>query len=260
MPAERRRIPLLAVGLAPFLARILVLAAVLAAAGLLALMPGAALADEDAGLPNVFISPPGKPFRAAPGAAYPVVDWFKQADANGDGRIDRAEFVADAEAFFKVLDANGDGVLDTYEVSFYEHRIAPEILGVRLAGADGARLWRAQYGGEFPMPGAGVGPSMGPEPGSARPNEPTRPKQQDRFGQGAAPFSFLGAPEPVTSSDPDFMFRGRVLKANFMSRADRNFTELDAAGAGFLTLAGLPRTPVQALIEEARRKDGSRRR
>src|SRR5689334_16176727 len=68
--------------------------------------PATVRAQEEDGLPNVFISPAGKPFRAVQGAPYPVVDWFKEADKNADGKLDHAEFIADAEAFFKVLDIN----------------------------------------------------------------------------------------------------------------------------------------------------------
>lgn len=81
---------------------------------------------------NVFISPAGKPFRAPAGAPYPVVDWFKEADRNGDGKLDHAEFMADAEAFFRVLDAHHTGVLGAYEVAVYERQIAPEILGYQF--------------------------------------------------------------------------------------------------------------------------------
>ncbi|MFI4973190.1 MAG: hypothetical protein ACHP84_01475 [Caulobacterales bacterium] len=212
-------------------------------------------------MPNVFYSPHGKPFRAKTGAPYPVADWFTQADKDADGKLDHAEFIADAAAFFAVLDLNGDGVLDPYEISLYEHRVAPEILGYRVnvaagrsrAGPDGARLWLAQYGG-----GGGGGspgqPELGPpegsiDPGGSRPNEPTRPKEDLELGTGASPFSLLREPEPVTAGDPEFVTRGTVRKAAFLRHADDNFTALDGDGVGYLTLAGLPKTPVQALIE-----------
>lgn len=76
---------------------------------------------------RVFISPSGEPFRPSPGAKDPFDAWFDRVDANHDGRIDRAEFRADAEAFFRKLDANGDGVIDGFEVAAYEKTIAPEL-------------------------------------------------------------------------------------------------------------------------------------
>ena len=211
-----------------------------AAAGALGLLgAGAARAqDEDDLPPNVFISPCGQPFRARRGAPYPVVDWFKEADKNGDGRLDHAEFMADTEAFFKVLDLNGDGVLDGYEVSIYEHRVAPEILGYRVdVGAltppwstyGRARLWLAQASG---MPG----------PTSQMDTEPAEhPQKQtlDESGQGGSPYGFFNAPEPVTAADSDF--RGLIKKPNFLALAERHFTALDHDGAGYLTLASCRR-------------------
>jgi hypothetical protein len=210
------------------------LAAAAGAAGAFA-APGAFGQDDDRP-PNVFISPPGQPFRAARGAPYPVADWFKQADKNGDGKLDHAEFTADAAAFFAILDLNSDGVLDPYEIEVYERRVAPEILGltfeVGLLDAGRARLWLAQ----------------GYEPeGITNPTPDTRPKVLDESGQGAAPYSFFQSPEPVTAADVDF--KGFVFKANFLKLADRHFARLDADNQGFLTLAKLPKTAVQLALE-----------
>jgi hypothetical protein len=206
-----------------------------------------ALAQDDDTPPNVFISPCGKPFRAPMAAPYPVVNWFRQADTNGDGKLDHAEFMADTEAFFKVLDINGDGVLDGYEIAIYEHRVAPEILGYRVdVGAlqppwvpGRARLWLAQGGG---MPGS---------PGASEDHEPTdKPQKQtlDESGQGASPYGLFNAPEPVTAADADF--RGLVKKDNFLKLADHHFTLLDSDGAGYLTLAKLPKTLIQQRLEK----------
>ena len=58
----------------------------------LAALPGAlviapAYADDLDGPPNVFISPCGEPFRAKLDQPYPVADWFKQADKNGEFKV-----------------------------------------------------------------------------------------------------------------------------------------------------------------------------
>ena len=201
--------------------------------------------DDDTGLPNTFISPCGKPFRAPLSAPYPVVDWFKQADTDGDGKLDHAEFMADTEAFFKVLDLNGDGVLDGYEVAIYEHQVAPEILGYRVVvGAlqppwsvpGRARLWLAQ----------------GAPSGDHEPVEHPQKQDVDESGQGASPFGFFQAPEPVTAADIDF--RGLVAKANFLSLGERHFKALDHDGVGYLILAKLPKTLIQQELEKVRRR------
>ncbi|MDB5483799.1 MAG: EF-hand domain protein [Caulobacteraceae bacterium] len=213
--------------------------------------------------PNVFYSPCGRPFRAKPGAPYPIVDWFKQADANADGKIEHAEFVADAMAFFKVLDRNADGVISPQEVAFYEQRIAPEVLGMRVEGTsnhfieDRPRLWLVQGipGGLGPggtgsfHPGGATGPGTSVDPGSvdAGPAESGRPRPYDASGKGASPYGFFDEPEPVTAAD--FNFRGLISKADFTKLADAHFTTLDRDGAGYLSLESLPKTPVQRRLE-----------
>jgi hypothetical protein len=245
-----------------------------AAAGLIGAAPALAR-DADDGPANVFFSPHGRPFRAPQGAPYPVVDWFKGADRNGDGKLARDEFIADAEAFFAVLDLDGDGALNGREIAIYEHAIAPEILGLRVEvyaerglvrrpGADGARLWLAQNVGTMqatPLDRPDRENSLpGPAeilPGDIRPHDPG-PTLQDGLGTGAAPYSFFRSPEPVTAADPDYVFRGVVRKAKFVERAQANFAALDMAGTGFLTLAGLPRSPVQSQLEGGGRRQTRR--
>jgi len=248
-------------------------------AGLLRGFPALARGDDD-GPPNVFFSPHGRPFRAVAGAPYPVVDWFKGADRNGDGKLDADEFVADAAAFFDVLDMNGDGVLGPEEITFYEHNIAPEVLGVRVtvlasgrlrAEPSGPRLWLAQYG---PMeggpmrdngpqgnglPGNPGGYSHGGDPNQGgvlpddvRPNSPNAPQGPDLTG--AAPYGLIPVPEPVTAADPDYLFSGAVRKARFLAHAHDNFARLDARRAGYLTLAGLPQSAVERQLDRRGRK------
>jgi hypothetical protein len=76
---------------------------------------------------QVFISPSGEPIRPTAAAPDAFKAWFDRVDVNHDGRIDRAEFRADAVAFFKRLDANHDGVVDGFEVAAYEKAMAPEL-------------------------------------------------------------------------------------------------------------------------------------
>ena len=198
--------------------------------------------DDEDGLPNVVISPCGQPFRAPLGAPYPVVDWFKATDKNGDGRIDHAEFVGDAAAFFKILDLNGDGVLSHHEVAYYEQRVAPEILGGRVRTSwNRPRIWLAQMERPGPI-----------DPGGEQPEPEEKPQGLDESTQGAAPFGLLGEPEPVLAADLDLT--GVITRANFLKLANMHFATLDQAGDGFLTLARLPRTPVQILLGKYRPK------
>ncbi len=200
-------------------------------------------AEDIEDLPNVFISPCGEPFRAKPGAPYPVVDWFRKADTDKDGKLSHDEFVADAAAFFKRLDLNSDGFLSPYEVAVYEHRVCPEVLGLQVdiswwEGEPAARLWLVQG-----MPG---GEEVAPPIPEAAPKPP-----DDAATLGAAPYGFFNEPEPVTAADLNFT--GIISKANFLKLAGVHFTTLDAAGIGYLTLDGLPKTPVQIRIGHAHR-------
>jgi hypothetical protein len=233
-----------------------------------------AAVDESDFPPNVFFSPCGKPFRARISEPYPVGLWFKEADKNGDGKLDRTEFLADAEAFFKVLDVNGDGIIDNLEVYHYEHNIAPEVLGYRVTVGDlrgrsglyGASLWRAQMqgggmggmggGGEGGMGGGGGSPIQGNAPIAPEDTDPLErpPHDIDESGQGASPYGFFAEPEPVMAADENL--DGRIRKAGFLHLAGRHFDRLDPNGDGFLTLAKLPKTPMQLRVERAQHHGG----
>jgi hypothetical protein len=198
--------------------------------------------------PSLFISPSGQPFRAAAGQPYPVVVWFAQVDKKGDGRIDRAEFRADAEAFFHVLDTNHDGVIDPFEMQAYENQVVPEILGafrVPGEGAEGA----IQYGGP---PGGGA-----PEPrGLFGRRKPQPDAGAASVADGAAAFDLIPDPEPLAAAD--LAMDGHITLAEFLKVADRRFDRLDKKGLGYLTLAGLPKTETQLIGEQQRRAAAAR--
>lgn len=166
--------------------------------------------------PSVFISPMGEPFRSNPGDPYPLVAWFRQADANKDGKLDQAEFRADAERFFHKLDVNGDGVVDDPEISHYERVIAPEINGGVLDATAGLDAKDAQ-------------------------GNSVKVKEDTGEYQGAAAMSLLNDPEPVRSADRTIS--GRIKLSDFLARADHNFVALDSDGRGYLTIEGLPPVP-----------------
>ena len=58
-------------------------------------------------------------------------------------------------------------------------------------------------------------------PPGAEPNSPTGPTQDPDAGAGAAPYSLIEEPEPVTAADPDYLFRGVVRKAKFLQARTR---------------------------------------
>jgi hypothetical protein len=177
--------------------------------------------------PALFISPSGQPFRSAPGEPYPIVKWFAQVDQKGTGRIDRAAFRADAEAFFHVLDRNNDGVIDPIEVTAYEEEIVPEILGAYHApdsdqgpldrDAGGPRGDRRGFGGRASEVDAGAASVL----------------------DGAGPYELIPDPEPVAAADLNT--DGRITLAEFLAVADRRFDRLDRKRLGYLTLADLPK-------------------
>jgi len=140
------------------------------------------------GGPQLFISPAGEPFRAPPGVPYPVKAWFDGADANHDGALSRDEFVADSLRFFAMVDTDKNGVVDGFEVSNYETRIAPEIVGLPAPGASTRRGPMGQG------PGGGMG---GPPDGGGDDMAPRRRQQGTNVLQGAALFGLIAEPEPV---------------------------------------------------------------
>jgi hypothetical protein len=222
------------------------LAAVLAlsAAATAAAQSGPAPSPPAAKAPIVylFVSPCGEPFRATAAEGYPVRVWFKKADANGDGVVDRTEFENDAKAFFAVLDADKDGYVEGYEVSRYEHQILPEI----LYGSQGARLeqphlWLAQYSGN------GLDDVPVTESDGSRVNPPSQ-RVNPASMEGAAAYGLLGEPEPVRASDGNF--DGRVSLKEFVAAADRRFNVLDKRHDGKLALDELPMTVQQQMAEQ----------
>ncbi|MFT4251204.1 MAG: hypothetical protein QM608_01800 [Caulobacter sp.] len=177
---------------------------------------------------QVFISPAGEPFRADAGQPYPVAAWFAGADANHDGVLTRDEFVADALRFFDRLDTDKSGELDGFEVSTYERVIAPEIVQASA------------------MPQQAMdGPSGGGGPDGDGPRR--RPNGLGNMLLGATPFALLAEPQPVMGADADF--NRRITREEATKAAISRFKLLDKDGDGKLTLAELPKTAMQKILD-----------
>lgn len=206
---------------------------------------GASMPPELDALPgrlNLFISPAGEPFRAEPGAPYPAAVWFAAADTDHDGRLSRAEFLADAERFFHSLDTDNDGEVDGFETAAYE-RATPELspLVTPLRAGEGMNPNLGRRGGGRSSVQAGGGPS----------------RRRGGGREGAALYSYLYDPQPVKAADTDFS--SRITLAEARAVAERRFALLDTAKAGALTYAALPKTPVQAVAEARARAKGPSR-
>ncbi|MES2033312.1 MAG: hypothetical protein V4466_03985 [Pseudomonadota bacterium] len=188
---------------------------------------------------QVFISPAGEPFRAPIAQPYPVAAWFARADADKDGVITQAEFVADSLAFFDVLDTDKDGKVDGFESSDYEKDVAPEISGV-MRRPDAGR-GSGGRGGWNPFSRADAMWGRGPTAQIGGGRGPVSRRQ------GAAQYGLLNEPHPVRGADADL--DSRVSRSEADAAARRRYQLLDTVGGGRLSLADLPLTPAQRAFQ-----------
>ncbi len=201
---------------------------------------------------NTFISPMGEPFRGQRTDPYPVVAWFRGADSNHDGQLTEEEFLADAMRFFDQLDANHDGVIDGFEVADYERVIAPEILprirGLRAGEGMDESLTFDEHEGQGRSGGRR---GRGGRGGEGTDERGGRELAGDLLRQGAGLFSLLPDPEPVASASEEL--NGKITRDQWRRAASRRFQKLLPTGKlakSTLSLADLPKTPVQSLLEK----------
>lgn len=94
-------------------------------------------------------------------------EMLKRADTNGDGKLDKKEFVAartaEMEEAFGRIDANGDGLVDEQEIGQFTERMR-EQAGRGGMGPGGERRAAAAGSERGPEGGAGRRPE-GPRPG-----------------------------------------------------------------------------------------------
>ena len=193
---------------------------------------------------RLFVSPMGEPFR---GGDLPEQRWFAGADTNHDGRLSRAEFVADAMRFFALLDVDHDRRIGAAEIDRYERDILPEVNDGSYAGggdwspsASGAGGSRNRGGGRM---GGGGHRRSGESGGSSREGAGRGSNGADGgymfHASGAGRFGYLATPEPVTAADADL---DHVVSAQeFMASAGRRFDILDSNGDGMIDPRELPK-------------------
>ena len=73
------------------------------------------------------------------------------------------------------------------------------------------------------------------------------PWSAERLPRGAGRYGLINSPQPVVSVDTDL--NRRITPQEMGAAADRRFTLLDPDSRGYLTLATLPKTPVQQRSE-----------
>jgi len=206
----------------------------LAGAAALLLLAGSAQA-------LTFISPMGEPFRSGSGDKPPEEIWFERVDANNDGKITRAEFMADAGRFFRMLDLNHNDEIGPEEIEHYEEDIAPEVRagGFDLpvpGGAGGGHHGRGGGGGSRRH--GGVSRGAGDDEGAPPSDSPSPPQHYDAANEGGARYSYLDLPEPVVAADLNF--DRAVSPREFVEAAHQRFDALDANHDGVLTRDELP--------------------
>jgi hypothetical protein len=165
----------------------------------------------------------------SPGCPPILATWFDRIDANHDGVVDKAEFMADAEVQFARMDLNHDGVvtpgtLAQYRAGFEGHE-APKPFKPGYSGGYG--------GGDGSGDGSGEPrPVLVADAGSPGPGGGKKSKSLTDLVQGGG-YDPRIEPDLVMSADTSLRFQ--VTKKDFMDQAARRFAALDLDRSGRIT-------------------------
>ncbi|HYD28545.1 hypothetical protein [Brevundimonas sp.] len=232
--------------------RSLLFASALAAVGCASAPPGRPAGRPEGAPPlrtALFISPFGEPFLADPGEPWPVSDWFLGADQDLDGTVTFEEFETDGRRWFGQLDQDRSGRLEQAELAAYENGLRALAQGAgRSRPGGGGGPGGDRQGGPATRGLAGPAPQNGPAGGMRR--GPRGGRGMNGYGP-VAEAGFFNLPQPVKAADVNV--DQKVTGEEWAAATGRWFVALDADRDGRLTLAGLPRTPLQAQVEAGRR-------
>lgn len=220
--------------------------------------PGGGRGPAGPAAPALFISPFGEPFIAGADDPWPVADWFHGADDDLDGAVTFAEFTADGVRWFGRLDVDQDGRLNQAELAAYETSLRGFGSGPRGPGAMGRPGGDGPRGGGRPRGGVAENladgtrqsPGGGPPRGGGAQRGGGGPRGPQGYGT-IAEAGFFNLPQPVKAADVNV--DQRVTAAEWATATQRWFLALDADRDGRLTLAALPKTPLQQRAEARRR-------
>jgi hypothetical protein len=151
----------------------------------------------------------------SPGCPPILGPWFDRIDTNHDGVVDRAEFMADAEAQFARMDLNHDGIVTPGTLAQYR---------AGFQGHEAPKPFKPGYAGGY---GGGDGDS-----GSSNPLYGKKPKSLTTLVQGGG-YDPRIEPDLVMSADTSLRFQ--VTKKDFMDQAARRFASLDISRDGRIT-------------------------
>lgn len=155
------------------------------------------------------VSPLGEPLSAptADAEAYRTTmrDWFARTDANRDGKLSRAEFMAETARVFPLYDLNHDGYITSFELTQYRVSLPTH------------------------TPPADTGRRVRPGRVDLTPDEAATVRTDGR----GRPDYRIGI-DPVMGADSNSDFR--VTLEELQAEAERRFTLMDKNGDGAISL------------------------